>query len=390
MLTNPLFLFTIVWLGSIFLFELYLSEVLIEADVALISYLLASVFFFTIGFLSIKFQFNCRIRYSIEGLCCTVNSRKYRRFLIVSISLLIAVFLIEGIIFGGYPLLGLIGIGPIIHYTDFGVRGIHGLFNALFLTAFALLYLKLLINKKIGLNLKTLLLIILIAWPLFSLSRQLMFTLIIEILMLTLLVSKHQVSFKNFLKITSFVFILIFLFGYLGDLRSGRDAFLVLAQPTFEYPDWLPSGLMWVYIYIVSPINNLAFNFNFIEPNYLPINTLTSYFPSFLREGMLEVFGGNSYHWKLINENLNVSTFHEKILLDFGPYFAQLVFFIFGMVCAYFYLYRYKSIFHLIALIVLLHGIFFSFFVDFIFNLVFFAQIVIAYIFLKRLKIQNV
>ena len=65
-------------------------------------------------------------------------------------------------------------------------------------------------------------------------------------------------------------------------MRSNRNAFISLAQPKFTYPDYLPSGFLWVYIYLVSPLNNVINNLDY-SPTYLPVNTVLPLFPSFIR-----------------------------------------------------------------------------------------------------------
>lgn len=60
--------------------------------------------------------------------------------------------------------------------------------------------------------------------------------------------------------------IMMFLFGVLGNIRHGAgwnncDYIEKLGQFNNNYPFWLPKEFMWAYIYIVSPIANINYNF---------------------------------------------------------------------------------------------------------------------------------
>jgi oligosaccharide repeat unit polymerase len=162
-------------------------------------------------------------------------------------------------------------------------------------------------------------------------------------------------------------------FGYLGDVRSGRDRIIELASPTFEYPDWLPSAFIWIYIYFSSPLNNVNYNID-ISPNYLPLETAGSFIPSFARDDFLAALGGTT-QWALVNQSFNVSSLLQGFVMDFGVGGAIVFTLICGVLFSSIRRRSATSPSAFYATIVLLHGIALSFFTNLLFHLVFMFEI---------------
>jgi len=115
--------------------------------------------------------------------------------------------------------------------------------------------------------------------------------------------------------------VLILAFGAIGDYRSGSSELIKLwAQPTSDYPDWLPSGVLWVYIYISTPINNLVYTSQIFRPLDDPTfpNTVSTLFPSVVRN----IFYGKQFDdaqsGELVTSAFNVSTAYIGPFQDFG------------------------------------------------------------------------
>jgi len=110
----------------------------------------------------------------------------------------------------------------------------------------------------------------------------------------------------------------LLLFGWIGDIRTGRELFLELSYLNVEYPEWLPSGFGWVYIYVTTPIANLA---NAIEMNIAPSFTfdfLSGLFPSVIRGLFFNVnVDGFSNEWQ-ISSSFNVGTGFIQIFTSLG------------------------------------------------------------------------
>jgi oligosaccharide repeat unit polymerase len=275
----------------------------------------------------------------------------------------------EIIYFKSAPLLGLVGIGPQIAYTDFGIPGFHGLLNSLFYAGCALTFTKILLGSS---ERTFLLMMASIGYPVLVMSRQVLMSLLLQYLFVYF--SVRRPSARIFVR-AGVLFIAAFLiFGYLGDIRSGRDHIINLASPSFEYPDWLPSAFIWIYIYLSSPLNNVNYNID-ISPNYFPLETAGSFIPSFAREDFLSAIGA-SRQWSLATESFNVSSLLQSFLTDFGVSGAIVFTLLCGVVFSRLLRRSATSPAAFFAVIVVLHGIALSFFANLLFHLVFVFEII--------------
>jgi oligosaccharide repeat unit polymerase len=121
-------------------------------------------------------------------------------------------------------------------------------------------------------------------------------------------------------KIIAVGLIIILGFGFLGDLRSGAATFLSLAQPTASYPQWLPSGVLWVYIYLTTPLNNLIYTMNTVHPvnTLLFPNTVAPLFPTIIRNLVYGQSVSSALSGELVDSAFNVSTAYVGPYQDFG------------------------------------------------------------------------
>lgn len=226
----------------------------------------------------------------------------------------------------------------------------------------------------------------LFTWPVLLTTRQLLLSYCIQLFFIHLLTT--NIDAKKLLKIVLLIIIVFSMFGYLGDIRSGREHMIYLSQPTFDYPNYLPSFFIWIYIYIVSPINNINHNIVEIVPLYFPFNTIVSLFPSFLREPLVTFFGVENYNIKLVTEAFNVSSFYEPFLLDFG-YILQAPVLLILSASSMLVMHRAQNkIMYVFILAVLLHSITLSVFANFLTHIVFVFQMAIAF-FIFKLRIYN-
>jgi hypothetical protein len=107
----------------------------------------------------------------------------------------------------------------------------------------------------------------------------------------------------------------LLVFGVLGDLRT--PTFMEIAGITPEYPDWLPSGAIWGYIYLTSPLNNLMYSMEQLPPGgywYLPV-TVAQLFPSIVR---FELVPEAEVQGVLVADSFNVSTAYVGPYMDLG------------------------------------------------------------------------
>jgi len=113
----------------------------------------------------------------------------------------------------------------------------------------------------------------------------------------------------------------ILLFGIIGDYRSGSsDLIRQWAQPAENYPEWLPSGLLWAYIYASTPINNLVYTVHVATPldDITFPNTASILFPSVLRSVIYGDQLGDAESGQLVDATFNVSTAYIGPYQDFG------------------------------------------------------------------------
>jgi len=299
-----------------------------------------------------------------------------KRFNIIYLIFLFGI-LFEIIFFGGAPGLGILGLGSEIIYTDFGISGLHGLINSLFYTICVINFARYILG--VSKNYKIILILSLI-YPFITMSRQVLISILIQYILIYIALKKiYKTSYFKF----SIVILIVFLiFGYLGDIRSGRENFLLLSQPSFDYPAWLPSGFLWVYMYLCTPLNNVNHNID-ISPNYLPFETGATLIPTFARQYVVDFFGGGNSQWELVTESFNVSSLLQSFLTDFGIIGTILLCFTLGLLFSIVLNRATKKPSYFFILIVILHGLVLSFFANLLFHLVFLFEMLTLYILLN-------
>jgi oligosaccharide repeat unit polymerase len=186
---------------------------------------------------------------------------------------------VEIIYSGGLPLIWSM-TGSAKTYFDFGIPSIHGFMNSLISTVTLVsyyLYLSTKLKRYLYLSL------IVFVWSIIVISRQLFVVNLLQLLILYSCINR-----LNLFAIIKYIFIAMILvlgFGYIGDMRSGAKNFISVAQPSDSFPEWLPSGFLWVYMYLVTPLLNLLNTFMSTKgyESFYFANTLSSLFPSIIR-----------------------------------------------------------------------------------------------------------
>lgn len=380
-LTNPALLFCAIWSFVLALFSLHLSDLLDPLSPRTVwlvaggsAAMLCGWLVESLGQRRIVFSSRPRANLVYHDLCHSRVSRRLRTLWTV----FTVGILLEVTYFGGAPILSVLGIGIEVEYYEYGIPGYHGLLNSLFYTGAAINFGRFVLSPRAQSNAWSAFLPLL--YPIAMVSRQGAVSLFVEYFFLYLLLRRPSVAL--FVR-SSIAFVFVFLlFGYMGDIRSGRDAILGLALPTFDYPDWLPSAFIWFYIYVCSPINNVNFNIG-VTPNAIPIETLGSFIPTFAREPLFGALGVVK-SWELANESFNVGSFFQSIMSDFGVEGTIVFLFLCSLVFTRVMRRSRTSAAALFALVVILHGIALSFFANLMFHLVFMFHIVFAMFVLRR------
>jgi oligosaccharide repeat unit polymerase len=315
-LLHPFLIFSSVWLGVALLYSLHLSKML--------QYSTRQVFT-TVAYIWIPYAVIVALCTILRYLLKPYYSRKRTRP-VVNLALLetklkiwfkvwVLISLVEIYVSGGMPIVWLF-TGNTKTYVDFGISSLHGVVNAL-LTAIALcrFSLFLLTGKKRHLYVP----IFALLWSILAITRQLMLVSLIEFAFIFL--QMRPIRKTTFVKIAVGALAFVLAFGFIGDLRQGSsDGFRALAQPSEDYPEWFPSGFLWAYIYISTPINNLMYTMEVVRPvdNFLFPNTASTLFPSMLRYAIYGEELGEAASGQLVVSAFNVSTAYVGPYQDFG------------------------------------------------------------------------
>ncbi len=278
---------------------------------------------------------------------------------------------VEIVISGGIPIVWLI-TGNDKNYADFGIHSLHGLLMSMLLACSTISFYLFIETKQ---RKFTMLPLLAALWFIASITRGFLIGIILQSFFLFL--SVHRIKGSYLTKMGAGLLSLILLFGIVGDLRSGGGSDLVraIARPTERFPDWLPSGFLWVYLYLESPLNNL---FNTVELNpsidgFSVAVTTSQLFPTVIRD---EIFPGSSLkQGELVDTNLNICTGFLGPYLDVGlP--GIIVFSVFlGAVACIFWVFRRKRFF-LLGYAFVAHSLVLSVFYDEILFLPFLFQLV--------------
>jgi len=276
---------------------------------------------------------------------------------------------IEILLSRGLPVIWLI-TGSSLNYMDFGLRGLHGLMNSLLLACSLFSMLLFFVTRK-----RQFLIIPVISfiWGVAVISRALILSNMLQILILYVYI--YGFSFREFLKVAVMVLLFILVFGVIGDFRSGE--FSEFVGVTESYPSFLPSGFLWVYVYMMTPINNLYNTCLFMTPSFdLSFeNTLSSLFPSFIRKLIFDT--GVGQQGDLVTEAFNISTAYIGPYKDYGN-FGIVILSIFYAIISFFS-WRSQTLSGMITYVIIAHCLLVSIF----FNWIFFLPVAFQFVWLQ-------
>lgn len=210
---------------------------------------------------------------------------------------------------GGVPLVwAYLGNGK--NYTEFGIPSFHGLVNAFYFALVACVC----VRAFAAVSKKWLIIILLLCgWPVLMLGRGILLTVILQVCIVYVFYS--GISLKMLFRLALFAILVTVFFGVLGDLRGSENPFQGLVNPGYEdFFEVLPSGFLWVYIYVTSPLANFAYNYDTLIPVFEFYYSTVNLFPTFLRPDALD----RADSFLFVNEALNVSTIFASSHSDFG------------------------------------------------------------------------
>lgn len=307
---NPLLIFTSVWMVAFTLYAWRISSGLVfDAEQALwpVSFIMGTYLLpaLVITYLAKSMGLRPELREIDLG---RLKARTKTLFILWA-----SINLVQTAVMGGLPVIWLIiGGGP--SYSEWGIRSVNGMAFALGLALGMLGYL---LYEFTGEKRWLALVFLIIFWGIVVISRKFFVVAILQTGILFLMT--HKVSTSVMVKTALSLMILILLFGYIGDLRTGRSMIMQYAYLTVNYPDWAPSGLIWVYMYLTTPINNIANIFWHFPPewNYTFARTIDKLFPSVIRSDIADANNLRATYW-LVSDVFNVSTAYSNAYLDVG------------------------------------------------------------------------
>ncbi len=123
----------------------------------------------------------------------------------------------------------------------------------------------------------------------------------------------------------------------LGDIRTGRDLILNLANLRGNYPDWLPSGFIWIYIYVLTPMANYINFVQFTTPTNSPLDLVSWLVPTGIMAKLTGVTTSDTFanDWQIsgaFNIASGLATPYEAFghfgVVVFGGLIALITFFV--------------------------------------------------------------
>jgi len=387
-IAHPLVLFLGAWLMTYLLFSLHLSEWLafpqseVTRTVAWICvpFAMASMLFSIFYRLSPKVHSPLRKDVDAPDYLLRVE-RSMDRWFYCWIVLTVA----DVGFGGGLPIVWLL-TGSSKSYTEFGVPVIH-----VFLTAL----LAVLAAGKLGLYLlygnrrRLLIPAVQILWGILIVSRGLIMGAVVQAVVLWLCLC--GVSLRRILRLFAASVLLVLVFGYMGDIRSGSDVFRQVARPTRNYPEWLPSGVLWFYIYITSPMANLVNTTEMSKPANDPLfsRTIVFMFPNPLRVAIYgkQFSDDQQGAGDLVTPTLTVSSAYVGPYLDNGFWGIGCYSALLGVISTYWW--RRRSTFRdKLRYMIIGQCLLFSVFWNFLFYTPLLVQFVWIYIIFARRRVS--
>ena len=376
-LANPAHIYMLVWTTTLFFFLLELTANIQELKYQTLFLIIGNIISF---YLVIYYLANGRPIRRISLNREDVNLITLRSF---AKKLLVFWFfgsLVDIYFSGGLPLIWSLSGTVGKNYTDFGIPSFHGVVNACYLLGSTCFFLEYLLtrNKKM-----LIFIIVLMCWPILMLGRGVLISLLMQFLSIYIIL--FTLSLKKLLKFFGFGLACIFFFGVVGDVRGDGNPFgyLVKSSSAWIFNN-LPSGFLWVYLYLTTGINNINANIDVISPTYIPIDSVSNLIPSAMRDIYSEYNRSDSL--VLVDNKLNTSSFYAGYLSDFGAIGAFIVVIFLQLVWAYFFLLsQKKEVSAILTYAIVLQCILLSVFYDLFMLLPYLFQIFIAQLYGKKL-----
>lgn len=273
LIVNPFTIYSIAWIIVIVIYSFGWSNLYPKLSVEYIIFLTATII---ISFILGIYTYNKKI-FSFN-LNAKTNYKGCRRIIFIIIFL----FLIECLFARSIPILASLSETKDVTYTEFGLPIIHVLVvNGISLCCLYSYYGYLNTDNKYDKknHLKNVLLSLIPFFLMFNRGA----TMICITGCVFLYLMKAKSLKKVFTKLLIFAFSILFIFGWLGNLRSSTDGssnlILQVGQATESFKESpIPHEFFWSYIYISSPLANAQNIVNKNKNIQLDTNSLLKFF----------------------------------------------------------------------------------------------------------------
>lgn len=380
-LSSPCVVFSLVWLIFMTLYDMRIISYYLGLNWQTIILVLGSIGCMALSWIIIRIRYKHWKIFSVKDLAdekfdvleCKI--RKLFRLWVAGIGITI-------VLQGGFPMLWLImDVGK--DYKDFGLPSIHGFLNAIYyicILGYFLLYLK----KRESKYIKMVLLLLL--YPILSISRAVFIIAVFEMLGLYLFLYRIRTSYL--IRLSLFMIAFIVLFGAIGDLRVGEAKNVVYALVDDKYKDVferLPSGITWVYLYSTGSIDNVVFNINDLHPLYYPYYSIKPFIPSVIQNIIFkEKDYEERYVFQMHNRLFNTFSFFAYYLKDYGVNITIFIVFLIGLFSNYVYVHaRFMKLNFIMIYPIIFMFLLLSVFSNFMVSLPILCQMIISYKYLK-------
>ena len=369
-LVNPNSAFIAIWLSLIFLFSLEVLQINVAYSWGAITVICINII---LAGLMLILSLGRRKRLDINAVHSALFDKRFviERYIYLMFGIYAVISVFDVIYSGGIPLYWKLS-GDSRQYVDFGIPTLHGVANSIiyFLSALYVLlaYLKIVRSPW--------LLLIIFIWQFLIFSRGTIMVMVVQMLSVYLIMSRPVL--KRTLILVAFVFATIIFFGVAGDIRQGQNPYYgLLNDEWLSLFEVIPSGFLWIYVYLVSGFNNLLFNAELIEPSYFPVYTFAKLVPSVVYNMLGIEKAVDSFQF--VNAGLNVSTIYSGFYSDFGVFAFLPVFIIQAIASVAYGRAQGGSIYALLAFSVCYQAVVFSPFIDTFFYLPFIFQFFIIW-----------
>jgi len=285
------------------------------------------------------------------------------------------VSIVEIFLSKGLPFIWLLTGSP-LNYVDFGIHSLHGLLNSMLL---ACSLFSVFLFYTTGERKFLVIPIVSLIWGALIISRALILSNFLQILILYVFI--NGLNYKKMIKTFMFIIMFVVVFGVIGDFRT--EGFKDIVSSDGLYPDYMPSGFLWVYVYMMTPLNNLANIVVFTVPvfDWTFPNTVSLLFPSVIRD---LIFASDIGKGELVLETFNISTAYAKPFIDYGVIGMVALSTLYAVVA--FFAWRGRTLYSMLAYVIIAHCLLVSIFFNWLFSLPIVFQFVWIYFILYKMK----